>query len=130
MEILGKYEKSTKSPLKSVTIKLPHEQVEAIREYGINLGALMRDMLDESDLMQKYRKEHDIDTESASINTEDIDVESAFSEELFKFEYEGVRYYYLNSTTMFEKHPDGTVEKIKKGYYYKFNTLQKESSDA
>ncbi len=130
MEILGKYKKITTNPLKSVTIKLTEDQVDAIREYGINLGALVRDMLDDSDLMQKYREDHGIDVKPASIKNESINVEPTFKEDLFRFEYEGVRYYYLNPTTMFKKDPGGEVEKIGKGHYYKMNNLQKESGDA
>lgn len=138
MEILKKYEKSTKSPLKSVTIKLPLDQADAIKEYGINLGALIRDILDDSDLMQKYREDHNIDI-NKNVNTDTgtepttadnaKDIDPRFDEEQFKFEYKGVRYYYCDPKKMFTKDADGEVNMIKKGKYYKMNKLAKEAGN-
>ena len=84
MNILETYTKKPSSPLQSVTIKLPQEMVDAVREFNINLGAVVRDMLKDSDLMQKYK----------GLNGHvDVQVLDGFSEDYFTFKHNGVRYY-------------------------------------
>jgi len=127
MGILENYTKQTTSPLKSITIKLQENQIIALREYKVNLGALVRDMLDDSDLMQEFNQKHQI----TSVQKDTVKIAKSsstdmFSEEQFQFEYAGISYYYADSKTMFEKSSDGVIKKITKHSYYKQKELAKE----
>lgn len=139
MVILGKYEKNTTSPLKSATIKLPENQINAIREYNINLGAFVRDMLDDSDLMQKYRAGHQVKAVDADTSKEKEvdnssrdhkDTERDFDEEYFKFELDGLKYYAIGSQNSWEKNSDGIINRIPYSQYRKHRNEHKESDNA
>ena len=129
MNILKKYKKDMSDPLKSMTIKIPQEQFDAIKKQNINLGAFVRDMLDQSDLMQTYRKEQQISSDDTVTTEKSAPTETGFSEDLFKFEHEGIRFYYLNPTTMFEMDSNNTITKINKGLYYKIKKLAERESE-
>ena len=130
MNILNSYKKELKNPLKSTTIKLHQEQFDALRKYNINLGLMIRSILDDSDLMQTYRQEQQINSDDIVVNAKKVPSEEGFREDLFKFKYKGIRFYYLNPKTMFEKSSNGEVIQIKKGRYYGAkNKHDKESSN-
>ena len=130
MNILNSYKKELKNPLKSTTIKLHQEQFDALREYDINLGLLVRTMLDDSDLMQTYRQKHNIDNETVATIEPIPPTLHAFDESLFTFQHGDICFYYLNPKTMFEKSSNGEVIQIKKGRYYGAkNKHDKESSN-
>lgn len=118
MDILHNYKKKPKEPLKSATVKLPQEQIDALREYDINLGLLVRNMLDDSDMMRTYRQQHKINNKVTSAPKLKPPTSHDFHEDLFTFKHDGICFYYLNPTTMFEKSSDGAVMQIKKGRYY------------
>lgn len=126
MGILDTYRKQTASPLKSITIKLEENQIDAIRAYEINLGAMVRDILNDSDLMQKYNSDNCItNTPAEAITTVKDEADDIFNENQLKFTYKGRSYYYADAKTMFEKNAEGTIAQITKHSYYKHQDLFK-----
>ena len=120
MSILENYTKQTSSQLKSITIKLKANQVEALREYKINLGALVRDLLDDSDLMQEFNHKHQATNVVPKKIENSTDI---LDDKHFTFEYQGVSYYYVDAKTMFAKNSDGIIKSISKHSYYKHKNL-------
>ncbi len=119
MNILDNYTKKPSSPLQSVTIKLPQEMVDAVREFNINLGAVVRDMLKDSDLMHTYK----------GLNGHaDAKVTDGFSEEYFAFEYDGVCYYkHINDYWI--KDNSRIVTESTKNPFYRVKKLQEAKKD-
>ena len=126
MEILDTYRKQNANPLRSATVKLEQNHINALRKYDINLGALVRDMLNSSDLMQKYNSENGIvDMPTVVPNVIKNEANEKFNENQYKFSREGKSYYYADAKTMFEKNAEGVVTKISKSTYYKQSELLK-----
>ena len=119
MNILNNYIKKPSSPLQSVTIKLPKEMLEAVREFNVNLGAVVRDILKDSDLMQQYTKK--------SVQPKQLDM-SDFSEEYFAFEHEDLRFYkHLNQ--YWTKDSNGTIASSTKNPFYRLKSIMERQDE-
>ncbi len=115
MNILQDYTKSHSQALHSITIKLPQEMITALRYFNVSLGAVVRDLLKDSDLMHQYK---DLGSNDESLANE---------ESYFAFEYESVKYY-KNIDAYWTLDNNVTKETITKHPFYRIKKLVQEDA--